>query len=201
MALRSPTTKRAIRTRAELAQAAHDEIARTGALDAAAIASSAGVSTATFYAHFDTHDDAISAALDIALADVVNVAQRHFHIEALIEHGLDPVIDDLIHETHAVFQAECLVMRCALARLTHHRAIRDVYRRHETISYDHLARHIELAQKAGLLGDGDPAHRATSLLVLTQGINNPLLTRQNLNEDIANQLRRAIVAALGHHAE
>ncbi len=196
MALRSPTTKRATRTRAELAQAAHDEIARTGSLDASAIANSAGVSTATFYTHFDTHDDAISAALDIALADVVGVAQRHFHIEALVERGLDAVIDDLLRETHAVFQAEGLVMRIALARLAHHRAIRDTYRRHETISYDHLTRHIELAQKAGLVGAGNPAHRATSLLVLTQGINNPLLTRQKLNNEIATQLRRAMIAAL-----
>jgi AcrR family transcriptional regulator len=197
MVARSPTNGRAARTRAELAQSAHDEVARTGVLDSGAIASNAGVSTATFYAYFDTHDDAVAAALDISLAAVVNVAERHFHIEALLERSLEAVIDDIIHETHAVFQAENLVMRAALARLAHHRVIRDVYRRHETRCYDFLARQIKLGQKAGLLRDGDPARRATSLLVLMQGINNPLLTRQDLNEEIVADLRRAMTAAIG----
>ena len=194
---RSPSSGRAARTRAELAQSAHDEFAHTGILNAAAIANRAGVSTATFYAYFDTHDDAVAAALDISLAAVVNIAERHFHIEALLERGLEAVIDDIIHDTYAVFLAETLVMRAALARLAHHRAIRDVYRRHEARCYDHLARQIDLGQKAGLLRDGDPARRATSLLVLMQGINNPLLTRQNLNEEIVADLRRAMTAAIG----
>ena len=190
-------SKRSIHTRGELARAAHDQIAQNGTLDAGAIAAAAGVSTATFYVHFATHDDAIAAALDITLSTVVESARRLIDIEALLERGVDPVIDDLVHEMHAVFRAESLVLRLAIARLAQHRGIRDVYRHHENVSYEHLARQIDLAQRAGLLGAGDPSHRATCVLVLMQGINNPLLTRAHLDDEVAGHLREALAVAIG----
>ena len=190
-------SKRSIQTRADLTRAAHDHIAQTGALDAAAIATAAGVSTATFYVHFATHDDAIAAALDITLGAIVDVARRLIDIEALIERGVEPVIDDVVHEIHAVFRADGLVTRMAIARFAHHRGISDVYHHHEHAGFEHLMRQIDLAQRAGLLSAGDPAHRATCVLVLMQGINNPLLTRSDLVDEVAVHLRDALVAALG----
>jgi AcrR family transcriptional regulator len=192
-----PTSKRSIRTRAELARAAHDQIARHGVLDAGAIAAAAGVSTATFYVHFATHDDAIAAALDITLGAVVDVARRLIDIETLVERGVEPVLDDVVHDIHAVFRAESLVTRMAIARFAHHRGISDVYHRHEKAGLEHLTRQIDLAQRAKLLMAGNPAHRATCAIVLMQGINNPLLTRSDLAPDVATHLREALAAALG----
>jgi AcrR family transcriptional regulator len=190
-------SKRSIQTRSELARAAHDQIARTGTLNASAIADDAGVSTATFYVHFATHDDAIAAALDITLAAIVDVARRHINIETLLERGVKGVIDDVVHEIHSIFRAESQVTRMAIGRFAHHPGIYDVYRHHEKAGFEHLTRQIELAQRAGLLDAGTPTHRATCALVLMQGINNPLLTKSSLDPEVAMHLRQAIVAALG----
>ncbi|MDG2114364.1 MAG: TetR family transcriptional regulator, partial [Actinomycetota bacterium] len=189
-------TERSRRTRLELARATHDEVGRSGTLDAAAIAAAAGVSAATFYAHFDGHDDALAAALDLSLNAAIGVSERVFQIEALLERGLDAVVDELVRGVVASFGVEALVMRAALARLPHHRGIRDVYRRHEAASRAHLTRQIELGQKAGLIRVGDPGDRATSLLVLTEGLNNPLLLAKRPALEVIHDLRRAIVAVL-----
>lgn len=196
MVTRSPS-KRSIQTSGELARATHDQIARHGSINAGAIAHAAGVSTATFYVHFATHDDAIAAALDITLGAVVEVARKFINIEEFIERGVEPVIADVVHEIHAIFRAESLVTRMAIARFAHHRGISDVYHLHENAGLEHLARQIELGQRAGLLSAGNPAHRATCAIVIMEGINNPLLTRAQLAPEVATHLREALVAALG----
>ena len=196
MASQPPATKRSRRTRIELSRAVHDEVARTGAVDVASIARNAGVSPATFYAHFDTHDDALSAALDLSLAAVVGVTDQRFQIEALLDHGLEHVVSQLVRNIVSSFDEEALVMRACLARLPHHRGIRDIYRKHEALSREHLARQIGLGQQAGLLRKGDPQHRATSLLVLTQGFNNPLLLGTLPVADVIDDLRRVTLALL-----
>ena len=193
--VRAPATARSRRTRANLAQAAHAHLAEHGTLNAETTAESAGVSTATFYSHFATHDDAIAAALDITLTAVVSVAERLFHIEALIENGLSAVLDDLIVEMHRVFRSESLVMRAALARLPSHQPTREIYRGHEARSLEHLTRQIELGQKAGLLREGQHDLRATTLLVLLQGLHNPLLTNP-IDAAVAADLHRSMYAVL-----
>lgn len=197
MAVEPRLTNRSQRTRAELSRATHDEVGRTGTLDVSAIAEGAGVSTATFYAHFATHDDALAAALDIALDRILTAGEQQFHIEALLDLGLPQVVRRLIAATHAAFQTESLVFRAALARLPQHRGIRDVYRHHEARSLEHFTHQIDLGQKAGLLRDGPAKLRATSLLVIIQGINNPLLTKKRMNPSIAADLNRSITAMIG----
>ena len=196
MTVRAPATARSRRTRAELARAAHQELARGAALNADAIAEAAGVSTATFYSHFATHDDAIAAALDISLTAVVGLVERVFHIEALIEEGLSKVLQELIGGMHGVFHKESLVMRAALARLSVHQPTRRIYRTHEARSLEHLTRQIELGQKAGILREGRADQRATTLLVLLQGLNNPILTKKRIDLEIASDLHRAMQALL-----
>ena len=111
MAVRTPATKRSKQTRADLARAAHDEIARTGEVESDAIAKAAGVSVATFYSHFASHDDAISAALDLSLTEIVGVAEEEFLAEAFARDGLDLALTRLIAEMHRVFRKESLVLR------------------------------------------------------------------------------------------
>lgn len=196
MNVRAPATARSRQTRADLAGATHDELAYHGTLNVDAVAKAAGVSTATFYSHFATHDDAIATALDISLASVVDVAVRLFHIEALIEAGLSKVIDDLVVAMHKVFSDESLVMRVALARLPVHQPIRDIYRLHEARSLEHITRQIQLGQKAGILRSGNHQQRAITLLVLLQGLHNPLLTKKRIDGVVATDLHRAIQAVL-----
>jgi len=196
MTVRAPATARSKRTRANLATAAHAELAKTASLSADAIAERADVSTATFYSHFATHDDAIAAALDISLTAVVGVAEELFHIEALIDNTLAGVIDELIRGMHNVFRNESLVLRAALARLPHHKGIRQIYRTHEIRSLEHLTRQSELGQKAGLLRQGHYERQATSVLVLLQGLHNPLLTKKQIDAEVVADLQRALFAVL-----
>ncbi len=196
MTTRAPATERSRRTRAQLAGAAHEVVAREGAVLADRIAADAGVSTATFYAHFETHDDALAAALDLALSAVVDAAEARFHLEALLDRGVAAVAAEVVAAMHEVFRTEGPVLRVALARLPVHAGLRQVYRHHESRSLDHLVRQLDLAQKAGVVGGGPVVNRATSLLVVLQGINNPLLTKRHLEPSVAADLTRSIVALL-----
>lgn len=197
MTVRVPATARSRRTRARLAGASRDALAAGGTLDAEAVAGAAGVSTATFYAHFGTHDEAVAAALDLTLARIVGVAERRFHIEALLEEGLETVIRRVVHESYAVFRAESGVLRAALARASIREPLREVYRSHESRSLAHLSRHIRLGQKAGLLRKGPPEGRAVSMLVLIQSLHNPLLTKRRLDPGVAKDMERSLLAVLG----
>lgn len=196
MTVRAPATARSRRTREQLARAAHARLSDHGNLDADAIAQAAGVSAATFYAHFATHDDAIAAALDLSLTAIVGVAEQLFHIEALIEEGLDAVVGGLVSATHEVFRSESLVMRAAQARMSSHQPTREIYRGHEARSIEHITRQIDLGQKAGILRGGPPSKRATSLLVLLQGLHNPLLTKKRIDPVIFDDLHRSVHALL-----
>ena len=196
MTVRAPATARSRRTRDQLARATHEQLRDRGSLNPEAIAEAAGVSAATFYSHFETHDDAIAAALDISLTAIVGVAEQRFHIEALIEDGLDAVVRGLVSAMHEVFRSESLVMRAAQARMSSHQSTREIYRGHEARSVEHLTRQIELGQKAGILRQGAPGKHATSLLVLLQGLHNPLLTKKRIDPVVFNDLHRAVHALL-----
>lgn len=196
MTVQVPANARSRRTRSDLARATHDELARLGILKADAIAAAAGVSTATFYAHFATHDHATAAAFDISLTAVVDVAKRRFHIEALVEDGLAVVLERLVTEMRRVVQAENLVMRAAMARLSANEHTREVYRGHEATILAHLTHQVDLGQRAGLLRTGPAERRAISLLVLLQGLNNPLLVDKHIDPVIASDLHRSMLALL-----
>jgi len=173
-----------------------DGLCKAGVLDPDAIAGAAGVSTATFYAHFASHDDAIAAALDKSLTAIVGVVEQRFHIEALIENGLDHVVANLVTGTHEIFLGESLILRAAQARMSTHQPIREIYRGHEARSIEHLTRQVELGQKAAILRGGAPGKRATSLLVLLQGLHNPLLTKKRIDPVVLGDLHRAVYALL-----
>ncbi len=196
MTVRTPATARSRRTRLDLATATHAHLRDHAALNPDAIAEAAGVSTATFYAHFASHDDAVAAALDMSLTAIVGAAEQRFHIETLLEDGLDAVVASLVKAMHEAFREESLVIRAAQARMSAHKPTREIYRGHEARSLEHLTRQIELGQKAGLLGDGPPDKRATSLLVLLQGLHNPLLTKKRIDPIVLDDLKRSVRALL-----
>lgn len=197
MAVRTPATKRSKQTRADLARAAHDELAHAGEVNSEAIANAAGVSVATFYAHFASHDDAIAAALDHSLIKIVGVAEDEFLAELIASDGLDAVLVTLIAETHRVFRKESLVLRAAQARLLAHAPSRHMFRSHEVRSIEHLTAQIQLGQQSGYLGDGPADKRAMSLLVLLQGIHNPVIMKKRIDPMLADDLHRAMLAVVG----
>ena len=195
--MRTPATKRSKQTRADLARAAHEEIARNGKVDSDAIAKAAGVSVATFYSHFASHDDAIAAALDLSLGEIVGVAEDVFLAELFASDGLDAVLVKLIAEMHRVFRKESLVLRAAQARLLAHAPSRHIFRSHEIRSIEHLTAQIQLGQESGQLGDGPADKRAMSLLVLLQGLHNPVIMKKRIDPVLTDDLHRAMFAVVG----
>ena len=195
--VRTPATKRSKQTRADLARAAHEEIACNGKVDSDAIAKAAGVSVATFYSHFASHDDAIAAALDLSLGEIVGVAEDVFLAELFASDGLDAVLVKLIAEMHRVFRKESLVLRAAQARLLAHAPSRHIFRSHEIRSIEHLTAQIQLGQESGQLGDGPADKRAMSLLVLLQGLHNPVIMKKRIDPVLTDDLHRAMFAVVG----
>ena len=196
MAVRTPATKRSRQTRTDLARAAHDEVARNGKVDSDAIAEAAGVSVATFYSHFASHDDALAAALDLSLTEIVGVAENEFLAESVASDGLDAVLTRVIDQMHRAFRKESLVLRAAQARLLAHAPSRHMFRSHETRSIEHLTTQIQLGQESGHLGDGPADKRAVSLLVLLQGLHNPVIMKKSIDPVLADDLHRAMFAVV-----
>ena len=190
-----PST-RAQRTKADLKAAIHFEIARSGTLDVAAVTEAAGLSQATFYSHFGSHDDALAAALDISLTNVTEVSRSIVNIETILEMGLADMIDLLVEQLVVAFGVEAPVLRVALARLSQNTTIRDVYRSHQSAHHLHLTKQLELGQRASVVRAGEPDQLAAALLVSAQGLNNPLLLRTDGNDETMSALKRALLAIL-----
>ena len=189
---------KAERTRATLAAATRDELAATGAFTAERVAARAGTSPATFYAHFPTKDEALVAAFGLVLDELVSRTNAVLGIERLLDDGLSATCAALVTELVGVFSADALVFRVALARLHDSRALRELYRRSEAASLDHLEQFVLRGQAAGLLTGGSAGQVAELVLVLCQGVNNPRLLRAR-----RNRADRALTdgwAAALHHA-
>ncbi len=190
-----PRDGRRGRTRSSLLAAAHASIAATGDLSPERVARDAGVSTATFYTHFASKDEAIAAILDVALADVNGRGTQVLTIEHLLDHGLETTIRDALTGGVAGFREQHRVFRLALSRLPHARSIRDVYRRHEQDAHATLRRFLELATAADQIRTGDLDAMTAVLLVTLQGLNNPLLRRPE-GEELLDELTRQVTGWL-----
>lgn len=165
------------RTRATLAAATRAEIAATATFTAERVAARAGTSPATFYTHFPTKDEALTAAFELVLAELVERSNAALDAEALRTEGLQPRCERLVSVLVSIFSGDALVFRVALARMAEVRPLRDLYRRSEAASLHHLERFIADGQALGLIRVGPPAELAELVLVLSQGVNNPRLLR------------------------
>jgi AcrR family transcriptional regulator len=187
-ALDVPTGGKARRTYESLVEASWAEIAATGSFSAERVAARAGASPATFYAYFASKDDALAAAFARVLDRMVEVVERGLQIERLLERGLGALCREFVGSAAAFFTEQSLVFRCALARLPENRALRSVYREHETAVFLRYRRFLELGQAAGKLRQGDPETLARAMLVVTEGINNPLALGLDADDPLIAEL-------------
>ena len=84
----------------------------------------------------------------------------------------------------------------ALARLPESRLLRDAYRHREAEARESNRRFVELGQAAGRIGAGDPDELADALVVLCQGLNNPVLLGHHDRRALTTRLSAAMVALL-----
>ncbi|MEZ5266659.1 MAG: TetR/AcrR family transcriptional regulator [Acidimicrobiales bacterium] len=188
----APAPSKSVRTRTGLAVATRAQLAATASFTAEQVAARAGTSPATFYAHFPTKDQALTAAFELSLDQLVTRTNAVLSVETLLDDGLERTCARLVAELVAHFRADALVFRAALARMAEVRPIRDAYRRSEAASLAHLERFVRRGQAAGLVTDGPAAALAELVLVLSQGVNNPRLLRSR----DARRLQEGWTAAL-----
>lgn len=167
------------------------ELRAAGSFNAELVAARAGCSTATFYSHFATKDDALAGAFDLVLEDLVHHTRELFSQHRLAEDGLEDSIDQLVDRQAAFFRRESLVFRAALARLPERRDLRNSYRRAEAANLAHLVGVIEAGQQQRLIRAALPELLAETVLVLAQGINNPRLLQPK-----ATALRAEVASAI-----
>lgn len=153
----------------------------------------AGCTTGTFWAHFDSKDDAITAAFAVALDDLVQLSTELYGDEAS-GLGADPApapeqwaaetIDRLI----GYFSSHALLYRLAISRLPEHQPIRQAFRDAEA----HILR------EAREIFDGPTAAEdAAALTVFCQGLNNPMVLRSEPDGRLRGRLRLALLALIG----
>ena len=173
----SPVAGRLARTRQRLVRSAREEIAETGNFSADGVAARAGISVATFYNHFATREDALIAAYESLMRELLGLVREQCRIERLLDQGLEAFIAEWLDRSIAFFGANSSLFRLAQAATTTSKPMRDVFRRHEALALEDYVRFIELAQSAGRVRKGDRQAMARVLLVITESWNHPLMRK------------------------
>ena len=166
---------KAQRTRAKLIEATCDELSESGSFTAERVAKRAGTSVATFYVHLPTKEVALVAVFERVMGELVSVVDQHLKVERLLESGLEALMGEFVEASIEFFSERMLVMRAGLAALPESRELRQVYREHEGMAFEGFSRFITLGQSAGQIRSGRVEELARTFLVLSQGLNNPLL--------------------------
>lgn len=191
-----PRRGKALRTREGLVAAVADEIAATGSFTAERVALRAGTSPATFYAHLPSKDLALAAAFDRVLGRLDALIEEALRIERLLDDGLARVAADFVRAGVAFFSRESRLFRLAMARFPESDAVREVHREHTRRAFAHYRRFLELGHAAGKIRGDDPETLARAMMVVTQGLNNPIALHREEDDGLLDELARVLVALL-----
>ena len=189
------------RTRLALVDSTLHRLRVDGSFTAEQVAADAGVSVATIYNHFsEGRDGLLAGAFDRVLDRLVVVSAEVLTVEVLLDRGLEETVRAMVDGLVEVFSEETLVMRAALARLPECRSLRDSFRHHEAEARALNRRFVQLGQAAGRIVGSDPDELADLLVILGQGVNNPLLLGAPDRARLVGHLTTAIVAVLAPEA-
>lgn len=187
---------KAERTRLRLVEAVRDELQAAGVCSAEAVARRAESSPATFYNHFQSKDDAILAAFDAAMHDLVAFVDRRLDVSDALELGRTAFLRDWIESCVAFFRANSLVFSAARTQLANADGFRAIYRAREAEALAHYTRFVRLAQRAGLVRAGDPDALAEVFMLTSEGWNHPRVLRMERGDALHAELVRSVEAML-----
>jgi AcrR family transcriptional regulator len=186
--LKPPAGRKARETYDTLVRATRDELAKTGSFVAEEVATRAGMATATFYAYFSSKDDALAAAFDQVLDENNQRVAEALAIERLLDDGLEAVVRKALTAAIDGFRDNALLFRAAVARVPASKTLRDVYRQREREGLEVITRFLDLATSAGRIQAADRDTLATTLIVVLQGLNNPLVLHRRDDDPVVDQL-------------
>jgi AcrR family transcriptional regulator len=173
----SPLSPRAAATEAALLDAG-ERLLAAGGLEAAtstAIAAAAGVSTGTFYAYFADKHALLAALFAARLDDLVDRVEGVLTADNLLDLGLEATLARAVDLVVEGYRAHAPVLRAALARVPVRDDLRTLYWARHARSVTVLERFLRRGAAAGMVRGGDVEVLAHATLVLTQGLNNPVL--------------------------
>lgn len=183
---------KAQRTRTRLIEATCDELSESGSFTAERVARRAGTSVATFYVHLPTKEAALVAVFERVMGELVSVVEEQLRVDVLLERGLEPLMGDFVQASILFFSQRMHVMRAGLAALPDSRELRQVYREHEGLAFEVFSRFVSLGQSAGQIQPGPSDELARTFLVLSQGLNNPLLFDTEARSVLSAHLTRVL---------
>jgi AcrR family transcriptional regulator len=185
----SPTSKKARATQQVMLVAARNVIGRTGVFSPEAIAETAGVSAATFYAHFGSKDQMLALALDQAMSEHNQRMWEALDIEVLLEEGLARVLTRLLTVVVEDSNEDGRLLRLAASRIVEANQVADVFwvRKDETLEM--LTRFIRMGAAAGRIRRGPPEILARTVLVTIEGMQSPALAGPSQSAVLAESVR------------
>ena len=190
------TTGKLQRTRQKLVHAIREEIAVSGRFSAETVTQRAGSSTATFYNHFATKDDALTAAYEQLMGELVEMVNEKCHIERLLDIGLRELVDSWVLRSAEFFCLNAPLFRVAQAAIERSKPMRDVFRQHEATVIEMYRRFIERGQAASLIRPGDPEAMAQMITVVSESWTHPLVQRLEPGSALHQELTESVVRML-----
>ncbi|GAA2448063.1 hypothetical protein GCM10010191_76810 [Actinomadura vinacea] len=161
---------KAARTRRLLQRCTLDVIAETGEFTGEVVAERAGVSTATFYAHFATKDHAIEACLAVCFEEYEERMRRVESIEHLLDAGLEATLAAIVTTITRLNEEYRALLRLARARIQASHLLRDQSRSEEHRAFAATLRFVQLGQAAGRIRAGDPEVLTATMRTVVEGL-------------------------------
>lgn len=171
----APSTRKTRATHAGLISATREVVRRTGTVAPEQVAEAAGVSSATLYSYFGSKDLLLAAAFDAALDDINQSTASILSVERLLENGWDNTARALVRSVVRRFTHDARLVRLAVARLPDSPEVRQIYRKRQEEAQATIQRFIRLGGTAAKLRSGEDDVLAKTMLVLLQGLQNPLI--------------------------
>lgn len=171
----APSTRKTRATHSGLIFATREVVRRTGTVAPEQVAEAAGVSSATLYSYFGSKDLLLAAAFDAALDDINQSTASILSVERLLENGWENTARALVRSVVRRFTHDARLVRLAVARLADSQEVRHIYRKRQEEAQSTIQKFIRLGGTAGKLRSGEDDVLAKAMLVLLQGLQNPLV--------------------------
>lgn len=192
----APSTRKTRATHAGLISATRVVVRRTGTVAPEQVAEAAGVSSATLYSYFGSKDLLLAAAFDAALDDINQSTGSILSVERLLENGWENTARALVRSVVRRFTHDARLVRLAVARLPDSQEVRQIYRKRQEEAQSTIQKFIRLGGTAGKLRSGEDDVLAKTMLVLLQGLQNPLVLQPGAGpivDEIAGAVFRLLV--------